>query len=232
MAPNKEHDALISSYEHLPTMPRAADALHTIRKIASLVKPIMRKHGWRVRILSEFYPDDQRLLGMFPSTCARYFNKANDPVQASMSIWVTRSASDCATRTTTACSCLQKKSLTLCSTSISTPPHPCRPPANRPPDCLITSSVLTTTNFTNCGKSFATNTKNSPSKASPVTLSYPKVNASVAATSLSKKCADKLGLQLNCASNERPGLANDSVVLRLMLVRTFDPLSRMLLADA
>ena len=65
MAPNTEHDALISSYEHLPTMPRAADALHTIRKIASLVKPIMRKHGWRVRILSEFYPDDQRLLGMF-----------------------------------------------------------------------------------------------------------------------------------------------------------------------
>jgi len=64
MAPNTEHDALISSYEHLPTMPRAADALHTIRKIASLVKPIMRKHGWRVRILSEFYPDDQRLLGM------------------------------------------------------------------------------------------------------------------------------------------------------------------------
>ena len=77
MAPNTEHDALISSYEHLPTMPRAADALHTIRKIASLVKPIMRKHGWRVRILSEFYPDDQRLLGMSHSHYLQASDKAN-----------------------------------------------------------------------------------------------------------------------------------------------------------
>jgi len=64
MPPNIEHDALISSYEHLPSMPRAEDALHTIRKIASLVKPIMRKRNWRVRILTEFYPDQQNLLGM------------------------------------------------------------------------------------------------------------------------------------------------------------------------
>jgi len=63
MPANVEHDALISSYEHLPSMPRAEDALHTIRKIASLVKPIMRKRNWRVKILTEFYPEQQNLLG-------------------------------------------------------------------------------------------------------------------------------------------------------------------------
>jgi hypothetical protein len=63
MPASAEHDALIGSYEHLTSMSRAADALHTIRKIASLVKPIMRKRGWHVRILSEFYPDQQNLLG-------------------------------------------------------------------------------------------------------------------------------------------------------------------------
>lgn len=129
MAPNPEHDALISSYEHLPTMPRAADALHTIRKIASLVKPIMRKHGWRVRILSEFYPDDQRLLGMFHLFQWRISNEADTSVQESMSTWVARSAYDYAIPMTTACSCLRKKSLTLCSTSnfvLLSPIHPVR----------------------------------------------------------------------------------------------------------
>lgn len=60
----QERDALISSYEHLSDMPDPAEALHRLRKIASLVKPIMRKRGWKVQILTEFMPDDQRLLGM------------------------------------------------------------------------------------------------------------------------------------------------------------------------
>ena len=59
-----EHDALISTYEHLTGLPSASDALLRLRKIASLVKPIMRKRGWNVQILTEFLPQDQRLLGL------------------------------------------------------------------------------------------------------------------------------------------------------------------------
>lgn len=59
-----EQDALITTYEHLTGLPNAADALHRLRQIASLVKPIMRKRGWHVQILSEFIPQDQRLLGL------------------------------------------------------------------------------------------------------------------------------------------------------------------------
>jgi len=89
-------------------------------------------------------------------------------------------------------------------------------------DYLTTSSVLTTTNFTNYGKSSATSTKNSPSKASPATLSYQKGNASAAATSPSRRCDAKLVLQLSCGSNERQGSASDLVVHQSMLGRTFD----------
>ncbi|KAI1334206.1 WLM-domain-containing protein [Xylariaceae sp. FL0016] len=59
-----EVDPLISSYSHLAEFPRAKEALHTLKKIASMVKPIMRARGWKVRQLHEFYPDDPRLLGL------------------------------------------------------------------------------------------------------------------------------------------------------------------------
>ncbi|GAB7345874.1 hypothetical protein MBLNU457_4121t1 [Dothideomycetes sp. NU457] len=59
-----EQDALITTYEHLTGLPDAEEALLRLRKIASLVKPIMRKRGWHVQILSEFLPQDQRLLGL------------------------------------------------------------------------------------------------------------------------------------------------------------------------
>ncbi|CAA7268040.1 unnamed protein product [Cyclocybe aegerita] len=39
-------------------------ALEMLKKIASLVKPIMRKHGWVLPVLSEFFPDQQNLLGL------------------------------------------------------------------------------------------------------------------------------------------------------------------------
>ncbi|KAH8899316.1 WLM-domain-containing protein, partial [Thozetella sp. PMI_491] len=35
-----------------------------LKKIASLVKPIMRARGWKVGELAEFYPDQQNLLGL------------------------------------------------------------------------------------------------------------------------------------------------------------------------
>ncbi|KAL8991799.1 MAG: hypothetical protein Q9169_007638 [Polycauliona sp. 2 TL-2023] len=60
----QEQDPLVSEYQHEKTRPREADALQTLRKIASLVKPIMRQRGWRVSILTEFYPPEQNLLGL------------------------------------------------------------------------------------------------------------------------------------------------------------------------
>ncbi|KAL8969452.1 MAG: hypothetical protein Q9183_001985, partial [Haloplaca sp. 2 TL-2023] len=59
-----EHDALISEYQHDKSRSREADALQTLRKVASLVKPIMRQRGWRVGILTEFFPPEQNLLGL------------------------------------------------------------------------------------------------------------------------------------------------------------------------
>ncbi|GAB1734816.1 hypothetical protein NU195Hw_g9574t1 [Hortaea werneckii] len=60
----KETEALFNSYEHLQGLPRGDAALTMLRKVASLVKPIMRKHGWKVQILAEFLPPEQNLLGL------------------------------------------------------------------------------------------------------------------------------------------------------------------------
>ncbi|KAI0877731.1 WLM-domain-containing protein [Hypoxylon argillaceum] len=59
-----EVDPLIFSFSHLADFPRAAEALHTLKKVASLVKPLMRARGWRVGQLTEFYPSQQNLLGL------------------------------------------------------------------------------------------------------------------------------------------------------------------------
>lgn len=58
-----ERDSLIGSYVHLKNFPRPDEALHTLKKIASMVKPIMRARGWRVGTLTEFYPGETNLLG-------------------------------------------------------------------------------------------------------------------------------------------------------------------------
>jgi hypothetical protein len=60
-----EHDPLVISYVHLARFPRADDALRMLKKVASLVKPIMRARGWKVGELAEFYPEQQNLLGTF-----------------------------------------------------------------------------------------------------------------------------------------------------------------------
>jgi DNA-dependent metalloprotease WSS1 len=59
-----EHDSVISEYSHERFRPREAEALLMLRKVASLVKPIMRQRGWRVGVLTEFYPPEQNLLGL------------------------------------------------------------------------------------------------------------------------------------------------------------------------
>ena len=59
-----EHDPLVGSYLHLDRFPRQNEALRALQKIASLVKPIMRKRAWKVGTLAEFSPDQQNLLGI------------------------------------------------------------------------------------------------------------------------------------------------------------------------
>ncbi|KAI0169956.1 WLM-domain-containing protein [Hypoxylon sp. FL1284] len=59
-----EIDPLILSYSHLAHLPRQGEALHILKKVASLVKPIMRARRWKVGQLTEFYPDQHNLLGL------------------------------------------------------------------------------------------------------------------------------------------------------------------------
>ena len=59
----KEIDAHFDAYEHLKHLPNQAEALHMLRKAASMVKPMMRKRGWKVGTLAEFLPDEPQLLG-------------------------------------------------------------------------------------------------------------------------------------------------------------------------
>jgi DNA-dependent metalloprotease WSS1 len=59
-----ELDPLVDCFQHLSSMPRANEALHALKKIASMVKPIMRRRNWRVGTLAEFYPAESNLLGM------------------------------------------------------------------------------------------------------------------------------------------------------------------------
>lgn len=59
----KEIDAHFDAYEHLKHLPRDGEALHMLRKAASMVKPMMRKRGWKVGTLAEFLPDEPQLLG-------------------------------------------------------------------------------------------------------------------------------------------------------------------------
>ena len=60
------HDISVKSFTHLKDRPRADQALQLLQRIASLVKPVMRKHGWVLPVLSEFFPDSPNLLGELP----------------------------------------------------------------------------------------------------------------------------------------------------------------------
>ncbi|EJT73928.1 hypothetical protein GGTG_07782 [Gaeumannomyces tritici R3-111a-1] len=59
-----DRDPLVLSYSHLQHLPRHQEALHSLKRLASLVKPIMRARGWKVGQLAEFYPDQRELLGL------------------------------------------------------------------------------------------------------------------------------------------------------------------------
>lgn len=60
----REIDSCIGSYTHLRDFPRQDEALHMLKRIASVVKPIMRARHWKVGQLCEFYPDQYNLLGL------------------------------------------------------------------------------------------------------------------------------------------------------------------------
>lgn len=60
----RELDPLVSEYQHDKRLPREAEALTSLRKVASLVKPIMRQRSWKVGTLCEFYPQEKNLLGL------------------------------------------------------------------------------------------------------------------------------------------------------------------------
>jgi len=54
----------VKSFTHLKGRPHEARALQFLQTVASLVKPIMRKHGWTLPVLSEFFPSNPSLLGL------------------------------------------------------------------------------------------------------------------------------------------------------------------------
>jgi DNA-dependent metalloprotease WSS1 len=60
----RDIDSNFGAYEHLSYLPRADEALHLIRRVASMVQPLMRKRNWKVGALSEFLPDDPNLQGL------------------------------------------------------------------------------------------------------------------------------------------------------------------------
>ncbi|KZV93751.1 WLM-domain-containing protein [Exidia glandulosa HHB12029] len=52
----------VKSFTHLRDKPDPARALAMLERIASLVKPIMRKHAWTLPVLAEFFPNNPNLL--------------------------------------------------------------------------------------------------------------------------------------------------------------------------
>lgn len=63
-APPAELEPLIGRFVHEAQRQRADEALKSLQKIASIVKPIMRTRNWYVGTLTEFYPSETSLLGL------------------------------------------------------------------------------------------------------------------------------------------------------------------------
>ena len=54
----------VQTFSHLKDKRNADKALEILKRVASLVKPIMRKRNWVLPVLAEFYPDNANLLGI------------------------------------------------------------------------------------------------------------------------------------------------------------------------
>ncbi|KAJ7508580.1 WLM domain-containing protein [Mycena galericulata] len=57
-------DTFVKSFTHLKGRPKEERVLPMLQRIASLVKPIMRKHNWVLPVLSEFFPAQDNLIGL------------------------------------------------------------------------------------------------------------------------------------------------------------------------
>ncbi|KAF8240764.1 WLM-domain-containing protein [Tricholoma matsutake] len=55
-------ESFVQSFTHLKDRPKSNRALEMLQRIASLVKPIMRKHSWTLPVLAEFFPESPNLL--------------------------------------------------------------------------------------------------------------------------------------------------------------------------
>ena len=56
-------ETFVKSFTHLKDRPKSDRALPMLQRIASLVKPIMRKHSWVLPVLAEFFPESPNLVG-------------------------------------------------------------------------------------------------------------------------------------------------------------------------
>jgi DNA-dependent metalloprotease WSS1 len=61
---SRELEPLVNNFEYLSEKRRASEAFEKLKKIASMVKPLMRQRNWRVGTLAEFYPAESNLLGL------------------------------------------------------------------------------------------------------------------------------------------------------------------------
>ncbi|KAF7971404.1 hypothetical protein HWV62_21250 [Athelia sp. TMB] len=61
---NASTDNFVITITHLKDRPKSDQALPMLRRIASLVKPIMRKHRWTLPVLAEFFPESPNLIGL------------------------------------------------------------------------------------------------------------------------------------------------------------------------
>lgn len=57
-------DIVVRKFSHLKDKHNADKALEMLKRVASLVKPIMRKRYWVIPVLAEFFPDDADILGI------------------------------------------------------------------------------------------------------------------------------------------------------------------------
>lgn len=57
------NNTFVLAYQHLKGRPHEERALPLLQRVASLVKPIMRKHGWTLPLLTEFFPKEDNLVG-------------------------------------------------------------------------------------------------------------------------------------------------------------------------
>ncbi|KAF9469743.1 WLM domain-containing protein [Collybia nuda] len=55
-------EIFVQSFTHLKDKPKADRALPMLQRVASLVKPIMRKHAWVLPVLAEFFPESPNLI--------------------------------------------------------------------------------------------------------------------------------------------------------------------------